>query len=95
MQVVHWVILALAIFWNFKTKRQVAQQWTLEDKQDTPTDGITTTQSLSDVDKNKHTSWTIGLSRSLGTGTAVYLEHSNPDQDDTKATTVMGMQVNF
>ena len=47
------------------------------------------------VDKNKHTSWTIGLSRSLGTGTAVYLEHSEPDQDKTKATTVLGLQVNF
>ena len=50
---------------------------------------------VQNVDNNKHTSWTIGLSRSLGTGTAVYLEHSEPDQDKTKATTVFGLQVNF
>ncbi len=53
------------------------------------------TVSQMNVDKDKHTSWTVGLSRSLGTGTAVYLEHSEPDQEKTKATTVMGLQVNF
>ena len=86
----------VSYFLEFQNQTSSGKQWTLEDKQETPTDGIYDDEIvLGNVDKNKHTSWTIGLSRSLGKGTAVYLEHSNPDMDDTKATTVMGMQVNF
>ena len=43
----------------------------------------------------KTTPWVFGLSRSLGGGSAVYFEHSNPDEDKTKSTSVIGLQVNF
>ena len=43
----------------------------------------------------KNTPWVISLSRSLGGGAAVHLEHVNKDDDDAKNATILTLQVDF
>ncbi len=51
--------------------------------------------SLVDIPKNSHTPYALGISRSLGGGASVHLEHSDPDMDDTKSTSVLMLRVDF
>ena len=53
------------------------------------------TPTLVDIPKNSHTPYALGVSRSLGGGASVHLEHSDPDMDDTKSTSVLMLQVDF
>ncbi len=45
--------------------------------------------------KNKHSPWTLGLSRNLGGGAIVYFEHHNPDMDNEKSSSALGLRVDF
>ncbi len=48
-----------------------------------------------EIDIDKHSPWILGLSRSLGGGASVSLEHGNPDVDDEKSKTSAWLTVNF
>ncbi len=52
-------------------------------------------QVLVDIPKGSHTPYALGISRSLGGGASVHLEHSDPDLDDTKSTSVFALKVDF
>ena len=47
------------------------------------------------VDANKHSPWMLGLSRSLGGGTSVLFEHSDPDQEGKKSASRLALKVVF
>ena len=51
--------------------------------------------AAADIDEEKTTPWVIGLSRGLGGGASVILEHSNVDDDSKKNTTGLFLAVNF
>ena len=48
-----------------------------------------------DTPANKHSPWLLSLSRSLGGGASVHLEHANPDMDKEKSSTYLGLKVDF
>ena len=51
--------------------------------------------SLRPIAPNKHTTWMLGLSKSLGGGASVHFEHSDPDQKDKKSTSFLALKVDF
>ena len=51
--------------------------------------------TLSDLDANKRTPWTLSLTRSLGGGASVFLEHANHDEEGKKSDSVIGLAVSF
>ena len=62
-----------------------------------PTSAATTADNARGTakDTSKTTPWTVGLSRSLGGGATVSLEYANDDDDSTKNTTALMLQVVF
>ncbi len=52
-------------------------------------------KTIGDIEKNSHTPYAVGISRALGGGASVHLEHSDPDLDDTKSTSVLALKVDF
>ena len=67
-----------------RNKKISGDQFTNDDKTQT-----------AEIDIDKHSPWMFGLSRSLGGGASVSLEHSNPDVDDEKSKTSAWLTVNF
>ena len=51
--------------------------------------------AATNVDANKRTPWTLSLTRSLGGGASVFVEHANHDEEGEKSDSVIGLAVSF
>ncbi len=47
------------------------------------------------INPDKHTTWMLGLSRSLGGGASVHFEHSDPDKQDKRSISFLALKVDF
>ncbi len=76
---------------SFQNRKTSGQEVTGDADGDDTADDL----GLSKRDANKHSPWVVGLSRNLGGGAIVYVEHMNPDMDNVESSTAIGLRVDF